>query len=239
MQLSYAGIALAANAATVAISREAVLNMAGVPYEYRERWDVQAQVFGDDQAALKVAINDVVTAFSIQGGDLLLYHNDGTTLSSHTLVNAATLSGVRVVSGPSFPQGQGAEYATYRTFNVALEAEFPATLFDGLIEFEETLAFEGGGPLFTHLQPVNGPPQKQLLAEFTPFRAMQDGHAVGYLSWPLPSLPIWPGALVRAGSPRRTSPRKRPGGFTHFPVQWRYEFESVLPLLGDPHVWVG
>jgi hypothetical protein len=56
-------------------------------------------------------------------------------------------------------------------------------------------------------------------------------------------LALWPAALVEAGTFQSASPRRRGSGaalaFTDFPISWTYRFESALPLIGRPNVWLG
>ncbi len=72
--------------------------------------------------------------------------------------------------------------------------------------------------------------------------ATQSGKAVGFLSYPTPRAPLWPGALlndrmrVSYTSPHRSG---HDGGqaYTNFGVQWTYHFESAVPLVGQPNTW--
>jgi hypothetical protein len=90
-----------------------------------------------------------------------------------------------------------------------------------------------------------GPPQKQLVCASTPYRATQEGEAVGYRQYPTPPVPTWPSSLVRAGDFDRVSPRRRgkiagSAGYEEFRVTWRYEFESATAFGNAlPNVWKG
>ena len=81
-----------------------------------------------------------------------------------------------------------------------------------------------------------GPPQRQKVYEQTPFRAVQTGHAEGYLFRPPLPPPKWP-QWLKQGAPGWTeqSPR-RVGlfGQQDYRVQWRWEFES--PVMVDNEV---
>jgi hypothetical protein len=146
-----------------------------------------------------------------------------------------------VIAPPSFPRGQGAEYSTFRNYTIALEAEWLAPQAT-LLAWQETIRFQGGGPRFAYLEPINGQPVKQLLKQATTFKATQSGEAVGYAAYPLPALPIWPDAEhtdrreIRYELPRRMGPPGNPT-YTQFKVSWSYSFEDSGPLLGLPTAW--
>ena len=226
--------------ASVVISKQGLFSDAGLPQGVRERWDIQGRLQAADQTALSAAIDALTSAYAIQGQDLGFYFDDGQP-SSHRITGSSTNGGVRVVMPPSFPQGKGAEYSTFRNYAISLEAE----LLDSgatLIQWNERLNFSGGGPQFAFLQPINGLPIKQLLRQATPYHAAQSGEAVGYQAYPTPALPLWPDAEhvnqreVHYELPKRMGP---PGSatYTHYRVTWAYRFESATPLVGAPTGW--
>jgi hypothetical protein len=240
MYLKYGSYQHAANEASVVISKDTVFSEAGTARGLRERWNIQGRLQADDQAALTAAIGALEAAYAVQAQDVGFYVDDGQP-TSHRIESAATLGGVRVISPPSFPQGQGAEYSTFRTYSIVLEAEWLDTQ-AGLLSWHESIRFSGGGPQFGHLEPINGQPVKQLLKQATTYRAVQSGEAVGYLAYPVPALPIWPQAEhvnrreIHFDLPRRSGP---PGHatYTQFKVRWSYVFEDAGPLLGLPTAW--
>lgn len=226
----------------IVISRRTRFSDAGTPLAVVERWEINGLLQAASPAEMSERIDALEAAYASGGQDLVLYLPDGSTASSHRLVNSQTLGGVRVVRPPNYPQGRGSEYATIRTFTVALEAELPVLPLDtALVSYRETLEFRGGGPRFGHLEPLVGLPIKQVLRRHTIFRATQRGEAVGWVAYPTPPLALWPAALVESGTLRATSPRRRGSGealaYTDFPITWSYQFESALPLYGTPNVW--
>lgn len=226
----------------IVISRRTLFSAANTPLAVVERWEINGLLQAGSPAEMSQKITALEAAYAYGGGDLVLYLPNGTTASSHCLINAETLGGVRVARPPSYPQGHGAEYATIRTFSVALEAELPVLPLDtALVSYRETLEFKGGGPRFGHLEPLIGLPIKQLLKRNTIFRATQRGEAVGWVAYPTPPLALWPAALVEAGTLHMASPRRRGAGealaYTDFPISWSYQFEAALPLSGAPNVW--
>ena len=240
MYLKYGTYQHAANEASVVISKQGLFTDAGIACGVRERWDIQGRLQASDQASLSVAINTLVAAYSVQAQDVGFYF-DGGQPTSHRIVSGQTNGGVRVVQPPSFPQGKGAEYSSFRTYAIALEAELvdPQA---ALLTWHETLSFKGGGPQFAFIEPINGLPQKQLLKQFTTFHASQSGEATGYLSYPVPAPPIWPEAEhanqreIRYEAPKRAGPSGN-ATYTQYKVTWSYTFEDAGPLVALPTLW--
>jgi hypothetical protein len=240
MYLKYGNYRHADNEVAVTIAKEGLFTQAGMPRGVRERWNLQGRLHAADQAALGAAIAALSAAYSIQGQDLAFYLDTGER-SSHAILSAATNGGVRVVSPPSFPEGKGAEYSTFRSYTIALEAEVldpDATV----LNWNETVSFTGGGAQFGFFEPIEGLPQKQLLRVCTTYRASQSGEAVGSFHYPAPAPPLWPGAEhlpqreIRYDLPKRMGP---PGQatYTQYRVSWSYHFEDAGPLVGLPTSW--
>ncbi len=240
MYLRYGNYQHAINEASVVISKVGLFSEGGLPRGVRERWSIQGRLQAADQAGIGAAIQSLSAAYGTHGQDVGFYFDNGQP-SSHRIISAATSGGVRVVTPPSFPEGKGAEYSTFRTYSLALEADWldPAAT---ILSWTETLTFQGGGPQFVFLEPINGAPQKQLLKQATTYRVTQSGQAVGYRSYPTPAPPIWPGAehtdrrSVRYDVPKRSGPPGNPT-FTDFRVSWNYSFEDAGPLLASPTPW--
>jgi hypothetical protein len=240
MYLKYGNYQHAVGEVAIAISKQALFSEAGLPRGVRERWDVQGQLHAENQAALSAAIDALRAAYAVQGLDLGFYFDDGQP-SSHRILSAETNGGVRIVAPPSFPQGRGAEYTTFRNFTLSLEAE----LLDpqaSLISWSETINLQGGGPQFGFLEPINGPPVKQLLKQSTTYHATQAGQATGMRGYPAVPPPIWPDAehvnrrQIRYELPQRAGPPGNPT-FTNYRVSWTYTFEHSAPLVGLPTNW--
>jgi len=135
----------------------------------------------------------------------------------------------------SYPEGRGAEYATYRTYEIVYAAEVPATTNPGLIAWNETLAFTGGGPRFELITCLNGPPVRVTVAEQTPFRCVQSGSASGYGTWPSYSTPLFPQHEHRDRRRQdKSTPQYHGQGRARYPIRWSYEFEAATPLFGSP-----
>lgn len=209
----------------------------GVRRGYKETWQIQGFLQAATTAALTAAIQALEIAYSYDGLAIGLFFDDGTA-SAHGVIVANTIGGSRVVSGPEYGQGAGAEYSTFRSYSIVVEFDIPDLRYN-VVAYSESLSFEGGGPMDLHLQPLVGFPQKQRVAEATPYRVTQEGSAIGLAAYPVPNFPIWPAALIwpKARFSRKSPKRSGPGGapvYTEFEITWHYEFEDALPLLGDP-----
>jgi len=240
MYLKYGSYQHAANEASVVISKEGLFSESGAPRGVRERWQIQGRLQAANQASLTAAIEALTNAYAQPAQDVGFYLDDGQP-TSHVLISAATQGGVRIVVPPSFPEGKGAEYSTFRSYVIVLEAETLDSSV-GLLQWIEVIQMRGGGPRFGYLQPVNGLPQKQLLQEATTYRATQSGQAVGQFAYPDPAAPLWPLAEhVDQREIRRELPKRSglPGNavYSQYKISWSYSFEDVAPLTGVPTAW--
>jgi hypothetical protein len=227
----------------VQIFRLPLLNDGGQQRGYKETWHVRGMLLADTAAELNTKIGQLKTAYIVQGKDIALLLNDGST-STHAVDTARTAGGVFVVDGPNVPEGGGAEFAessSFRHYEITLEA----TVLDTTVQFTawaEAIGFSGGGPHDVHIPTLTGLPQKQRVYRATPFRAFQSGSAIGQFGWPVPPPPLWPAAEkiperdIQFKSPNRAGPPGKPY-YTDFEVTWRYSFEAATPLNGRPNKW--
>jgi hypothetical protein len=236
MYLKYGSYTHAQNEPAVQISKRAVFSPRGYRQSVRETWRIVGVLHAASQAALTAALAGLRSAYNVNGLDLGLYLDDQTTLTDHALISAAALGGTRVAA-LDFPTGQGAEYSTFRSYSIAVEADFPDAS-NNLLDFSETLSFEGtGGPRVIFLDTLEGLPQPQLAQQRTTYRARQQGRAVGLASYPPVAAPLWPAAEMQ--QERRLvirAPKRVAGNLTEFVVEWTYVFESPAALAGTPSV---
>ncbi len=236
MFLRYGAYTHAQNEPAVQIGKRAVFSRRGYRQAVRETWRIVGVLHAADQPGLTSAIAALRSAYNVNGLDLGLYLDDGVTLTDHALVSGNTLGGTRVTA-LEFPTGTGAEYSTFRSYSITVEADFPDTT-QNLLDFSETLSFEGnGGPRMVFLDTLVGLPQQQIVRQQTTYRARQEGRAVGQATYPPVAPPIWPAAELP--DQRRLilrSPRRVASNLTEFVAEWTYVFEAVSPLAGGPTV---
>jgi hypothetical protein len=234
MILGYGAYRHAPHECALVIARRPVYSPRGSPQFTRENWQIAGWLHAVDPPALTLALANLQAAYELAGQDAVLYLDDGVTPTHHQLRSALALGGVRV-TGLDFPRGTGAEYSTFRSYRISLEADFPAA--DPLLwDYVETVAQLGtGGPRRVLIETLDGPVQEQQVASQTVCRAVQSGHALGSTHDPDVSPPLWLAAelpdrrQIRFHTPRRTA-----GGLSHFLVEWHYEYASGHPLLGGP-----
>jgi len=224
--------------AKIAIQRRSSLTRANVPFSYTEQWAIELLVVGDDVTDVTTKLLAIEAAYKIRGVDCRLLTSAGGA-TAHKMLHADTIGGVRVVSLPSYPTGEGAEYTTYRTVTIVLEADFPINPGDPgtqFLDWQETVETFGGGPLLGYTAPINGVPVRQTIRQRTTFKATQSGSAVGYLGYPAIPGPLFPGALMENPRITRSAPRRNGTSAQEFPVSWSYVFESPSPLFGTPNI---
>lgn len=227
------------------MSRSTKRNNAGAIEFVTETWDLNGFLQADTQLLLNKAITDIEDAYEAGGKDLVLFFDDGITESAHKLISSKSIGGTRVLSTPSFPEGRGAEYTTFRRFTIQVAADFlpSGALRSNFLNFQERLTFTGGGPRFIMLQAINGLPQRQRVAEATPFRLVQSGSQIGQTRRLPANPPLFPQdehidqrQIVQGGPKRNASGAT--AFFTEFTTSWQYNFESTRPFRAFPTPWL-
>lgn len=71
-----------------------------------------------------------------------LYHENNNP-TAHVMRTAATLDGIKLIDGPNYPVGQGAEYSVFRTVQFSIQAEIKNQNID-LVQFTESISINGG-----------------------------------------------------------------------------------------------
>jgi hypothetical protein len=205
---------------------------------YTQTLRIAGQLQANTPALVDTAMLALATAYAIQGQSFSLTMPAGGSSTAIILGSTTAIGGVRVVEGPNFEDDQKAEWSTYRNYNITLEAEYPATALLYLA-WEESIDFEGGGPRDLFLQPLQGDPEKQRVAEKTTYRAVQRGSAVGFFAYPNYPPPLFPADEHQERRKRSKKPPKRAGPngtpyYTEFGIEWQYEFEAVQPMNANP-----
>ena len=229
----------------LSIKRTSKLDASGAIESIVQTWDLTGFLTADTQALLTIEIQRIEAAYEVSGKDITLFLDDGLTLSAHFMVNGLALGGLRVISGPSFPEGAGVEYTTTRRFTVVIEGEFlpPPGFRKKFLAFSETLTFTGGGPRFVMLGAINGPPQRQQTAQQTAFKLVQSGTQTGHLRRFRENLPLFPAdEHFDLRQITESGPDRRAGGatpfFTGFVTSWQYTFEAIKPFNAIPTFWI-
>jgi len=223
------------NEVEVVFRQSALFDQRGNRRGLRKRLELKGVLHGTSQANLTTKLNALDAAYTVNGGDAVLFLDDGTTQTHHKLISSGTLTGVRVVQPPSFAPGDGAEYSTFRSYTIVLEADFIGD--SNILSSEEAVTIVGtGGPRFAYLETLVTSAVRQQVNKFTLVRMTQSGLAKGYLSYPFVPAPIWPALEdVDQRSIVTRSPKDQGLIFTDFPISWTYKFTSDVAQSGIPN----
>lgn len=206
----------------------------GQPQLVRKSMAISGVIFADTVSALTDKLRALETAYAKQYQNAGLYDETGTA-TAHVLTTGNSLGGVRS-SGVTYPTGDGAEYTTYRSYSVTLEADY---FVNGvtILDFNETLTFNGTcGPRKIIIECLTGEAVEQTVNQKTKMTATQSGSSIGWLSMPSPPQPLWPGnEIVESRSITNGSAKWVNGQRVEFPISWSYSFQSTTPLTGTPH----
>ena len=237
MILKYGTYSHATNEATIQIAKEPVYSARGYRLGTLERWNVQGVLHADDAAALTTALDALEDAYQTQGKDLVL-QTDASVDTQHKIATADTVGGVKVMHF-GYPTGDGAEYTTYRTYEIELEAlrnDGETVLY---LEYEESFQTIGtGGPRRILVELLTEPPVEQTINNYTIIRVIQQGRAVGLAGHPPIPSPIYPGAvgshdnMVSVETPRMTNRSSQ----REYPISWAYQMELASAPL--PYVYL-
>lgn len=209
-------------------------NRRGLRTHLRHTWQLRGTLIpaSATPAAVTAAVAALKNAYAVDGQNAGLFEDDGTP-TTYFFNSAQALGGVKVVAGPSLPEGAGASYVTYLRYTITLQADFPDPV-ENLDYYQEQISFSGDcGPIRQWVTPISGPPQNQTIQSRSTQRITQSGSAVGFLARPTPANPLWPQLEHR--EKRKivaTSPDVNGRALTGYGVSWSYEFESPTNLSG-------
>lgn len=191
------------------------------------------------QADLKAKIGDLIDAYSVNGQDFTLFH-DNDAPSHHRLINNsdAALSDV-YVAHREWPDDQDGEYATKRTYYIILE-QLVAAAESQILHYGETVSVQGtGGSWIEWVQTPSGVAIPQVVHATATQKILQRGKVVALQGWPFayvrdPLLPLYEHKHLRLMD--YEEPRFTGRQYTHYGISWAYHMEVpttafVLPNL--------
>ena len=218
----------------VAMHVEPLRDQADRYWAYKWKWMIRGVKYATTQAALITALTTLENAYLAEAKDLILYSDYANSTIGSQMLTQNSVGGTRVMGGVHYPEdGQkNAEFSTFRTFEVQVEATFHTGAVD-LLAWQESMSYQGtGGPAFVYAEPLTGPPQKQQVKQFTPTSILQQGSAIGRLSWPTPAPPAFPFDEdlplrdIQRKTPKRTGLPGLPA-YTEFEISWKYVFKAI------------
>lgn len=200
---------------------------------------IEGTIFGSSQAQIDSRSRDLINAYSQPLPFVGLFRADGGKTHIYIPGDNALAPGI-FVTPLEFPDGQGADFATYHRFRISFEAHYAAgnLIGSGLpsenyLQLDETLSFTGdGGPRYSTRECQIGPPYRELVRDHTICRARQSGRASARGQFPPVPAPLFPEFLDHDSvSIERESIRSFTNGQPdEYPVRWSYSYTSPEPL---------
>lgn len=209
-------------------SKDPEFNSSGLLVRSTTRAIIEGKVSGADQGALKTAILALETAYlSTVVTKSGLLHNDGSTDSAHiiNLSGATSENGItcrlRWTSEP-----QRAEYTTYRSFQIAVQAIF---LGPGADEFEYSnriVRIGDGGPIRVPRLTLGGVIIQQAYPA-SPFVGLETGRKVSRAGIVAAKVPAYLLILQHDSKQVDSGTEKGPDGITRYFATWTYNYLSA------------
>lgn len=198
-------------------------NRRGRAHIIRRSMTVEGEIIAADTTAIDTRVREMVQAYSIPAAAAYMSTSTGAS-TGFVLSNTFSLTGVRVIEGPSFHQREhAAHYVTGLPFTIRLECDYLGNT--SLMEYEETITKVGDGRgRRIVLEVDSGPPVVQFTTTHTPITVMQEGKAVGVAQYPTPNLPLFNDAIdgpdgiqINEGTPELYG-----NAYIGYPISWKY-----------------
>lgn len=232
MYLKYGSYSHQLDEAAVSISKSRNFSKQGLMVGYNETWRITGKIVGTDVSDLTSKLYALEAAYNKTDQDIYLLTDAGGS-TAHRLISAETASGVKPISF-SYPEGNGAEYTTYRTYEIIVEAKMDADEGNSdngnLISYNQQISVSGtGGPQFVIRTPRYGQPVYQQVSRASPISVSQSGSSIGNKYYPAPESPIYPQYLhPESHAITRHSPKDETReGKRNFEINWSYNFTLV------------
>lgn len=226
-----------------AVNRRVETNPGGQRTSLTVSWQLEGFLQAADQLSLSLAMKALEAAYSRDGFIAVFVDNSGNN-SAHRLGEAGSRNGCRVVGGVNWGWSNGAEYTTFRSYSIQLEADYDNP-FANIWLFEESISRKGTtGPRVVWKPCLNGEAQRQITFAQTTMKVVQKGAIIGMYQYVAPPPPLWPAAALpeleesEQHSPKRYGPIGAPY-YREYATSYAYYFESNVPLFGIPNRWVG
>jgi len=187
LRLKYGSYAHPASEAAVSIHKEGLLNDEGEIWAIRQVWDITGRLEADTQAELTTKIKQLEEAYNKRVSRVALEFANTGAATAHVMDGSNTISGIQVLRPPSYDNPIGAEYSTFRTYSIQIEAvtQTGSIIGGGIINWEETIAVRGGFPIDVLVTTINTLPVRQRVAGASPTTVRQTGSCSAYGGWPI------------------------------------------------------
>lgn len=192
--------------------------------------NVSGKIRAATQAELHQQIGNFEAAFSQSNiAHAGLFFDNGTP-THHLIRTSATLDGIKLIDGPNYPVGIGAEYAAFRTIQFSLQAEVRNTALN-LLNFQESLSISGGTRPSAWLIPAdeNSSPIQQRLPR-VPYVITQSGSAESYSQAFIFPNPL--GEEPDEATKTNSGPEYSAGRMATYKWQWSYRWSTIQNPAG-------
>lgn len=207
---------------------------------YDEIWDINGSIYEPtgDWRTLKNSLANLEIAYARGGKDALLTFN-GQQLTHHALFNSQCVGGTKIIQPLQFLTSSGPQNISLRDFSVSVGGRITLVPNNYVVDFSESITYDGGGPEYDLMRTRNTKAVKILKTQYLEYTAVQEGRAVGFRSYPSPPRPLWPQHLMKPQAFQGSFEYGEPFGvdLINKPVTWRYEYKSTEPFVGLPSYW--
>ena len=94
----------------------------GTVTHIHEEWLISGRMQQSNSALLTLALEALQLGYSFNGQNIGLFFQGGTP-TVHAINNINTLGGTKVLQSPTYEQGKGAEYSTFRNYTIRVGAD--------------------------------------------------------------------------------------------------------------------
>lgn len=210
-------------------SQRRVYNQRGRAQTLVKTLVVRFDVVKTSQATIHARLQQLESAFALEGGEAKFVLDDGANSIYHLPVGSR---GVRIVDNTLWTEDGKAHYVTGHPARITFQAEYTVDDADPLTHFDQTITRIGnGGPRRVQLDLDIGEPAEQIVSTHSSVFFIQTGECVGHLTyqWVFLPPPIFPAYLenpeesVSVSTPRWDGLRQ-----VDYPFRWQYRM--TLPF---------
>lgn len=199
---------------------------------------VEGTVVANGQYDVGARLAQIEAALADDGYDFGLYHDNGTPTQHFLQSNHPdNLTGNQIFQ-KHFPNEEGAEYITGRTFRFGVKAMLNVEE-TALLEYRDSYEAQGDcGPRYQWTESDQGVYVRRV-APATTQKVTHAGYAITSVPWFQPPAPYFQPPFLHSPltTIRRTSPEGRyPQGFTGYRVDWSYHYELPVDTFGAPTI---
>ena len=211
----------------------------GFRTEIEYRMDITGELLGTSTSDLTTKINTLIAAYQDDDKDAGLFLNDGTTATPHFLQtnHSQNLTGNVIRYRNWNHGGDGAEYATKRTFAIGISALFRDNV-NQLTDYRDNISRRAFGPRYRWVESPTQLPYPIRSNLYTTQYIYQYGYATALDAYPLPPPPLLPEPNYLPDLTRidERGPSRYAKGFRGYTTKWSYVYAVAAPTLLSPTI---